>query len=191
MDGVRAPCSPQNFSSFPKHLPVFLGTSQPPGRSGSSRLGAMKWWAPKLLLSNTIFPLLNLAISRRSEEATINLRERPDLSPCFPPLQTQVVEQPATSMMLCRWQGVPNVPRGRAAHNDGQRGRAAPPLPGSGGSLPWVNFSTEPQRATIILLTARGVFPDRWTRFLSLRIGKNLQSSKNGFQRALQVILKP
>lgn len=97
----------------------------------------------------------------------------------------------ATSLMLCPWQGVPNVPRGRHAHNDGQRGQAAPPLPGSHGSLPWVNFSTEPQRATIILLTAREVFPDCWTRFLSLRIGKNLQSSKNGFQRALQVILKP
>lgn len=52
-------------------------------------------------------------------------------------------------------------------------------------------LSTEPWRATIIPLTARGVFPDHWTHFLSLRIGKNLHSSKNGFQWALQVILQP
>lgn len=73
-------------------------------------------------------------------------------------------------------------------NDDGQRGQAAPrpPLQPATGQL-----STEPQRATIILLTARGAFPDCWTHFLSLRIGKNLQSSKNGFQWALQVILKP
>lgn len=189
MDGVGAPCSPQNFGSFPKHLPVFLVISQPLRRSGSSRLGEIKWWGPKPLLSNTIFPVLNLGISRRSEEASKNLRERRDCPPASSsspvPLQTQAAEQPETSLMHLLWQGVP-CPQPPPGQTCPRRWAEGLPLQPATGQL-----SAEPQRATIILLTARGVFPDRWTRFLSLRIGKNLQSSKNGFQGALQVILKP
>lgn len=112
--------APQNFGSFPKHLPVFLVTSQPLRRSGSPWPWEMKWWGPKpqslleqegLLLSTTIFLVINLSISRRSEEAQMNLRERQDTLPASSsspvPFQSQLVEPPETSLMHLPWQGVP------------------------------------------------------------------------------------
>lgn len=123
----------------------------------------------------------------------MNLRERQNFPPASfllcAPLQTQVVERPETSLMPLLRQDVlcPQPPSWQTCPKQWAERLSCPQLlllPAMG------QLSTELQRATIILLTAQGVFPDPWTRFLSLQIGKNLHSSKDGFQRALQVIPK-
>lgn len=98
------------------------------------------------------------------------------------PLQTQVVEQPEPG--LGHRLGVP-CPHGRSVHGQGQSCSQLPVQPAMD------QLSMEPRAAAIIPLTALGPFPACWTRLLSLQIGKNLQSSKSGFQRALQVIPQP